>query len=64
MFFLIFNASRVNVQVTCPAITIIINRHLGYERVYLPLCEVADTPLHIQYKYVSALVKSQTMAPY
>ena len=21
---------------------------LGYERVYLPLCEVADMPLHIQ----------------
>ena len=23
-------------------------RALGYERVYLPLCEVADTPFHIQ----------------
>ena len=23
-------------------------RLLGYERVYLPLCEVADTPFHIQ----------------
>ena len=23
-------------------------RHLGYERVYLPLYEVADTPFHIQ----------------
>ena len=23
-------------------------RHLGYERVYLPLCKVADTPFHIQ----------------
>ena len=23
-------------------------RHLGYERVYLPLCQVADTPFHIQ----------------
>ena len=22
--------------------------HLGYERVYLPLCKVADTPFHIQ----------------
>ena len=22
-------------------------RHLRYERVYLPLCEVADTPFHI-----------------
>ena len=24
------------------------NRPLGYERVYLPLCAVADTPFHIQ----------------
>ena len=24
------------------------NRPLGYERVYLPLCQVADTPFHIQ----------------
>ena len=24
------------------------NRPLGYERVYLPLYEVADTPIHIQ----------------
>ena len=23
-------------------------RDLGYERVYLPLCKVADTPFHIQ----------------
>ena len=23
-------------------------RPLGYERVYLPLCRVADTPFHIQ----------------
>ena len=23
-------------------------RPLGYERVYLPLCNVADTPFHIQ----------------
>ena len=23
-------------------------RSLGYERVYLPLCKVADTPFHIQ----------------
>ena len=23
-------------------------RHLGYERVYLPLGKVADTPFHIQ----------------
>ena len=23
-------------------------RPLGYERVYLPLCKVADTPFHIQ----------------
>ena len=23
-------------------------RPLGYERVYLPLCEVADTPFHMQ----------------
>ena len=22
--------------------------HLGYERVYLPLCKVADTPFHVQ----------------
>ena len=27
---------------------VFINRHLGYERVYLPLREVADTPFHIQ----------------
>ena len=26
----------------------VINRPLGYERVYLPLCKVADTPFHIQ----------------
>ena len=26
----------------------IIYRPLGYERVYLPLCEVADTPFYIQ----------------
>ena len=25
-----------------------INRPLGYERVYLRLCKVADTPFHIQ----------------
>ena len=25
-----------------------LSRPLGYERVYLPLCEVADTPFHIQ----------------
>ena len=24
------------------------SRRLGYEIVYLPLCEVADTPFHIQ----------------
>ena len=24
------------------------SRRLEYERVYLPLCEVADTPFHIQ----------------
>ena len=24
------------------------HRPLGYERVYLPLCKVADTPFHIQ----------------
>ena len=23
-------------------------RPLGYERVYLPLCKLADTPFHIQ----------------
>ena len=27
-------------------------RHLGYERVYLPLCKVADTPFHIQDEYI------------
>ena len=26
----------------------LIYRHLGYERVYLPLYQVADTPFHIQ----------------
>ena len=26
----------------------ILYRPLGYERVYLPLCKVADTPFHIQ----------------
>ena len=26
----------------------IIIRPLGYERVYLPLCKVADTPFHIK----------------
>ena len=31
---------RKNLQAT--------NRPLGYERVYLPLCKVADTPFHIQ----------------
>ena len=28
-----------------------INRRLGYERVYMPLCSVADTPFHIQDDY-------------
>ena len=27
---------------------LVIHRSLGYERVYLPLCKVADTPYHIQ----------------
>ena len=29
--------------------------HLGYERVYLPLCKVADTPFHIQVFTVTAI---------
>ena len=29
-------------------VLIILHRHLGYERVYLPLHKVADTPFHIQ----------------
>ena len=29
-------------------------RPLGYERVYLPLCKVADTPFHIQGDKLSA----------
>ena len=29
-------------------IIIWVSRPLGYERVYLPLCKVADTPFHIQ----------------
>ena len=32
------------------------NRLLGYERVYLPLCEVADTPFHIQGYEIMATV--------
>ena len=28
--------------------TVLIHRPLGYERVYLPLYKVADTPFHIQ----------------
>ena len=31
-----------------PPCTVNTNRRLGYERVYLPLREVADTPFHIQ----------------
>ena len=27
---------------------IYLSRPVGYERVYLPLCKVADTPFHIQ----------------
>ena len=30
-------------------------RHLEYERVYLPLGKVADTPFHIQGDYVSTM---------
>ena len=30
-----------------PGYYVYINRHLAYERVYLPLCKVADTPFHI-----------------
>ena len=30
------------------ALLILNIRPLGYERVYLPLCQVADTPFHIQ----------------
>ena len=29
---------------------------LGYERVYLPLCEVADTPFHIPAENLCLLV--------
>ena len=29
---------------------------LGYERVYLPLCKVADTPFHIQGDEILTLV--------
>ena len=30
-----------------------LSRPLGYERVYLPFCKVADTPFHIQGDQVS-----------
>ena len=32
------------------------NRHLEYQRVYLPLCKVADTPFHIQGDEISYVV--------
>ena len=35
-------------QVITESAIFIITRHLGYERVYVPLCVVADTPSHIQ----------------
>ena len=31
-------------------------RPLGYERMYLPLCKVADTPFHIQVDDLSLLI--------
>ena len=33
-----------------------IYRHLGYERVYLPLREVANTPFHFQGDNMSAVL--------
>ena len=33
---------------TKPLIHTVYFRPLGYERVYLPLCKVADAPFHIQ----------------
>ena len=38
------------------------NRPLGYERVYLPLCKVADTPFHIQGDEMSDQIKQTTIA--
>ena len=38
----------------------VIIRPLGYERVYLPLCKVADTPFHIQGDELSATYLSAT----
>ena len=40
--------SAVQSQKTLFAYFTRITRPLGYERVYLPLCKVADTPFHIQ----------------
>ena len=31
-----------------PAAVLHLSAIIGYERVYLPLCKVADTPFHIQ----------------
>ena len=36
----------------------VIFRPLGYERVYLPLCKVADTPFHIQGDDLSSIMCS------
>ena len=47
-----------------------VSRPLGYEKVYLPLCEVADTPFHIQEeeviyqvysKYITCVVCNQVI---
>ena len=32
-------------------------RSLGYERVYLPLCQIADTPFHIQGDDIMIILK-------
>ena len=42
------NITRFLVNVSHVIVIVSIYRFLGYERVYLPLCEVADTPFHIQ----------------
>ena len=30
--------------------------HIEYERVYLPLCKVTDTPFHIQWDYMDVFM--------
>ena len=50
-----FNVLRLSRHITCERPCYIIGP-LGYERVYLPLCRVADTPFHIQGDHITRYV--------